>query len=39
MPVLPEQGFTKLDVNLRKYRMAELVSIEGRLYTVHLVLV
>ena len=26
MPVLPEQGYTKLDVNMRKHRMAELVS-------------
>ena len=25
MPVLPEKGFTKLDVNMRKFRMAELV--------------
>ena len=26
MPVLPEQAYTKLDVNMRKHRMAELVG-------------
>ena len=32
MPVLPEQGYTKLDVNMRKHRMAELVSISLQRY-------
>lgn len=26
IPVLPEQGYTKLDVNMREYRKTELVS-------------